>query len=76
MAQQPQNQRLWNMLVAQARTRFNTYPSLPASKWVHSEYVKKGGQFVTSAKDTDEGKRKHAHAAHRRAEERAHKRGR
>ena len=76
MAQQPQNQRLWSMLVAQARTKFAKYPSLPASKWVHSEYVKKGGQFVVHARETDEGKKKAAHAASARNRERAQKRGR
>lgn len=38
------------MLVAQAKQKFQTYPSIPASKWVHSEYVKRGGTFVDSKK--------------------------
>lgn len=46
----PQNPRLWEMLVAQAKQKFQTYPSLPASKWVHTEYVKRGGIFVDSKK--------------------------
>jgi len=46
----PQNPRLWEMLVAQAKQKFPTYPSLPASKWVHAEYVKRGGIFVSSKK--------------------------
>lgn len=83
---QPQNERLWNMLVAQARSKFVKYPSLPASKWVHDEYVKKGGQFVESAKDSDESKDKRdkktshtalkGNAAAKRHKERAKKRGR
>jgi hypothetical protein len=52
--QVPQNTRLWNMLVAQARQKFKTYPSLPASRWVHEQYVQKGGRFVTSTKENDE----------------------
>lgn len=48
--QVPQNPRLWEMLVAQAKQKFPTYPSLPASKWVHAEYVKRGGVFVDSKK--------------------------
>ena len=48
--QVPQNPRLWEMLVAQAKQKFQTYPSLPASKWVHAEYVKRGGIFVDSKK--------------------------
>lgn len=46
----PQNPRLWEMLVQQAKQKFPTYPSLPASKWVHNEYVKRGGIFVDSKK--------------------------
>lgn len=46
----PQNTRLWAMLQVQARQKFRQYPSLPASKWIHSEYVKRGGIFVDSKK--------------------------
>lgn len=46
----PQNPRLWEMLVVQAKRKFPTYPSLPASKWIHAEYVKRGGVFVDSKK--------------------------
>jgi len=38
------------MLVVQAKQRFHPYPSLPASKWIHGEYVKRGGAFVESKK--------------------------
>lgn len=50
MADVPQNQKLWNMLVSQAKTKFHTWPSLPASKWVHKQYVEHGGQFVKESK--------------------------
>lgn len=46
----PQNPRLWAMLEQEARHRFHPYPSLPASKWLHNEYVKRGGTFVESKK--------------------------
>lgn len=46
----PANQRLWNMLVTQAKAKFPKWPSLPASNWVHRQYVEKGGQFVKSEK--------------------------
>lgn len=46
----PQNPRLWEMLVAQAKQKFQTYPSLPASKWVHQAYLERGGTFVDSSK--------------------------
>ena len=52
MATKPANQKLWDVLVVQARSKFHPYPSLPASSWVHKSYVDKGGQFITtSAKD-------------------------
>jgi hypothetical protein len=55
--QVPQNTRLWAMLQTQARQKFREYPSLPASKWIHSEYVKRGGVFVDSKKkDTQHDK--------------------
>ena len=47
----PQNPRLWNMLTQEAKSRFLKFPSLPASKWIHSEYVKRGGIFVKSTKE-------------------------
>lgn len=53
MAQVPANQKLWSMIVAQARTKFAVYPSLAASRWIHQEYVHKGGMFVGSEKDVD-----------------------
>jgi hypothetical protein len=49
----PKNPRLWAMLVAQAKTKFMKFPSLPASKWVHNEYVKRGGTFVASQKEDE-----------------------
>lgn len=54
----PQNARLWNMIVTQARAKFRKYPSPAASHWVHAEYVKRGGQFVASRKNTDEARKK------------------
>ena len=46
----PQNPRLWAMVQREARMRFRQFPSLPASKWMHDEYVKRGGIFVESKK--------------------------
>lgn len=51
--QLPANPKQWNMIVAQARTKFRTYPSPAAAHWVHSHYVQLGGKFVTSKKDID-----------------------
>jgi hypothetical protein len=49
--QVPQNTKLWSMLVNLAKQKFQTYPSLPASRWIHQEYVKRGGTFVKSTKE-------------------------
>lgn len=51
--QLPANPKLWNMYVAQAKSKFRTYPSPAAAHWVHSHYAQVGGKFVTSTKDID-----------------------
>lgn len=71
---EPANPRLWSMLVTQARARFHPYPSIPAQKWVHDEYEKRGGRFVSSKKDDDQhdpktGKKKQARSSHERRAE-------
>lgn len=48
MADVPTNQRLWDSLVIMAKSRFKTWPSMPASKWVHEQYVQKGGRFASA----------------------------
>jgi hypothetical protein len=58
MSDVPTNQRLWNSLVVQAKAKFKTWPSLPASKWVHKEYVQRGGRFVDSKRVTEAKKNK------------------
>lgn len=49
MADRPANEKLWNMLVLQAKSKFSKWPSLPASKWVHEQYVQRGGRFIAGA---------------------------
>lgn len=61
MADVPLNQRLWNSLVIQARAKFNKWPSLPASKWVHQQYKMKGGRFADS-KEITAAKQRAKHA--------------
>lgn len=68
----PANPKLWHTFVLQAKAKFPKYPSLPASKWVHQEYVKHGGRFVSEAtlhqaKRTSE--RMRAAAKHRKGSE-------
>lgn len=46
----PANPRLWAMVQNLAHQKFQKIPSLPASKWMHDEYVKRGGTFVESKK--------------------------
>lgn len=49
----PQNPKLWEQLVKEARAKFHPYPSLPASRWIHREYVRRGGTFVMSRHEDD-----------------------
>lgn len=46
---QPTNQKLWNMVVSQAKAKYATYPSPAASHWVHEEYTRYGGKFIESS---------------------------
>jgi hypothetical protein len=55
------NPKLWNMIVAQARAKFRTYPSPAAAHWVHAKYVQMGGAFVKSVKDIDPRMRDYVH---------------
>jgi hypothetical protein len=63
------------MLVAQAKQKFQTYPSLPASKWVHAEYVKRGGIFVDSKKKDTRHDRRGKKTKAGEQEEKLHKGG-
>lgn len=47
-SQVPVNKRLWDSLVVMAKAKYGTWPSLPASKWVHEQYVQKGGKFASA----------------------------
>lgn len=50
--QKPANEKLWRMVIAQARAKFQTYPSPAASHWVHKTYIEHGGKFIeTGPKD-------------------------
>lgn len=57
MAEKPTNEKLWTMVVFQAKHKYRTYPSPGASHWVHQRYVELGGKFEDSA---SQGKRKEA----------------
>ena len=49
----PANPKQWNMIVAQARSKFRTYPSPAAAHWVHTHYVQLGGKFVNKESEVD-----------------------
>jgi hypothetical protein len=46
MASKPANIKLYNMIVAQAKAKYSTYPNPGASHWVHKRYVESGGKFI------------------------------
>ena len=50
--QKPGNPKLYQMIIAQARAKYATYPSPGASAWVHKRYIELGGPFIeTHEKD-------------------------
>jgi len=51
--QLPANPKMWNMYVAQAKSRFRVYPSPAAAHWVHSHYSQSGGKFVDKESQVD-----------------------
>jgi hypothetical protein len=51
MASKPANIKLYNMIVAQAKAKYSTYPNPGASHWVHKRYVESGGKFIETTED-------------------------
>lgn len=64
MSSIPANKRLWDSLVMQAKSKFKTWPSIPASTWVRKQYVQHGGRFVDS-KQVTAAKKKAEHSKDR-----------
>lgn len=54
MADVPTNEKLYAMVVFQAKAKYRVYPSPGASHWVHQRYLELGGKFEDSA---DKGQR-------------------
>lgn len=52
MAQVPTNNKLWAMIVAQAKAKYTNYPNPGASHWVHQQYIKNGGKFEETSEQT------------------------
>lgn len=50
--QEPANPKLWNMITAQASSKFSK--NSPArGHWIHAKYNQMGGQYVKSKRDVD-----------------------
>jgi hypothetical protein len=49
VAEKPTNLKLWQMIIAQAKAKYSTYPNPAASNWVHKKYVESGGKFVNTS---------------------------
>lgn len=67
VADVPTNEKLYAMVVGQAKAKYRIYPSPGASHWVHRRYLEMGGKFIDSAALT-ERKRLIRHAQERAAE--------
>ena len=48
MADVPANEKLYAMVVTQAKAKYRIYPSPGASHWVHRRYLELGGKFIDS----------------------------
>jgi hypothetical protein len=49
MADVPTNEKLYAMVVMQAKAKYRIYPSPGASHWVHKRYLELGGKFEDAA---------------------------
>jgi len=52
VAQVPMNQKLWALIVSQAKAKYSNYPNPGASHWVHQQYLKNGGKFEETSEQT------------------------
>ena len=52
---EPANTKMWAMLTAQARGKFQKFPSPAASQWVHKKYVEMGGRFRDTRNEDSKG---------------------
>ena len=63
MASKPANEKLYLMIVAQAKAKYSNYPNPGASHWVHERYIQSGGRFIETTEQTrklEMRKKKHA----------------
>lgn len=73
MAEVPQNEKLWSMVVFQAKTKYHPYPSPGASAWAHRRYIELGGKFEQTSELTKRKKQLEASAKKRLQEKAAHR---
>lgn len=52
MADLPTNEKLYGLVVTQAKAKYRIYPSPGASAWVHRRYLELGGKFEASEERT------------------------
>lgn len=57
----PANERLYNMITTQAKSKFAKYPSPAAAHWVSSRYRQMGGKYVSSKREIDPKMRDYDH---------------
>lgn len=48
MADVPTNEKLYALVVTQAKAKYRIYPSPGASAWVHRRYLELGGKFESA----------------------------
>ena len=66
--QEAANPKLWNMITAQANSKFSK--NSPArGHWIHSRYNAMGGQYVNSKRDVDPRLRDYVAEAQKKKEE-------
>lgn len=49
MSDTPTNEKLYALVVMQAKAKYRIYPSPGASHWVHRRYLELGGKFEDTA---------------------------
>jgi hypothetical protein len=57
VAEKPANPKLWEMIIAQARAKYSTYPNPAASHWVRERYVQSGGRFTDTNSPIEQTKK-------------------
>ena len=56
---EPSNKELYNRIIAEAKAKFEVYPSAVANAWVSQEYKKRGGTYKSYDKEEDKVKKEY-----------------